>query len=197
MKVGVEDRKKLIAAIVLMVLAAVGVYSLMERPQTHAAAAAPASTPQARRQPGRRGPQPPKPAEENLDPTLRLSLLHSSEDMKYEGTGRNIFRDQAEEPIEKAGQDPRLDARGKPTPTPIPTPTIPPPPPIPLRFYGFASSPNDPEKKIFLSEGESIFIAKQGDVVNRRYKVGKISKNSVEIEDLLNNNTQSIPLIQS
>ena len=69
----------------------------------------------------------------------------------------------------------------------------PPPPPINLKFFGFASKPGE-GKKIFLSEGEDVFIAAEGDVVNRHYKVLRISPTSVEIEDVLNNNRQSIPL---
>jgi hypothetical protein len=80
------------------------------------------------------------------------------------------------------------------TPTPIPTPTpVPPPPPIPLKFYGFASKANEP-KRIFLAEGPSIFVARQGDIVDRRYRVVQILPTSVTIEDLLTNNRQPIAL---
>ena len=72
-------------------------------------------------------------------------------------------------------------------------PPPPPPPPINLKFFGFASKPGEP-KKIFLSEGEDVFIASEGDVVDRHYKVLHISPAAVEIEDVLNNNRQSIPL---
>ncbi len=71
----------------------------------------------------------------------------------------------------------------------------PPPPPIPLKFYGFASKPGEP-KKIFLSSGEDVFIAAEGEIVNRRYRVLHIGVNSVEIEDVLQNNRQTIPLTQ-
>ena len=74
-------------------------------------------------------------------------------------------------------------------------PPPPPPPPINLKFFGFASRPGEP-KKIFLSQGEDIFIASEGDIVNRRYRVLHISPASVDIEDVLNNNKQSIPLTQ-
>jgi hypothetical protein len=64
-----------------------------------------------------------------------------------------------------------------------------------LKFFGFASRAGE-AKKIFLSEGEDIFIAGEGQIVDRRYKVLHISVNDVEIEDVLNNNRQSIPLTQ-
>ncbi len=75
-------------------------------------------------------------------------------------------------------------------------PTIPPPPPIPLKFYGFASSPGE-RKKIFLKQGEDVFVAGEGEIVNRRYKVIRISPTSVEIQDLVNSGPpQNIPLTQ-
>ena len=195
MKIGAEDRNKLIAAVVLMVGAAVAMYTLVLQPAStppSAAAAAPSARAGTARAPRNRpGAPAAATAQEELDPTLRLALLHATENVTYEGTGRDIFRAQAEEPLPTPKKNPLI----KPTPTPTPTPTgPPPPPPINLKFYGFANKPGDPTKKIFLSEGENIFIASEGDVVNRRYKVVKIGQTSVEIEDLLNNNRQSIPL---
>jgi hypothetical protein len=49
---------------------------------------------------------------------------------------------------------------------------------------------------VFLSQGEDVFVASEGDIVDRRYRVLRISATSVEIEDILNNNRQSIPLTQ-
>ena len=122
----------------------------------------------------------------SLDPTLRYDWLKASEDTKYEGNGRNIFLAQAE--IPQPIKDVNTEAQKDPGPPPPP-----PPPPINLKFFGFASKPGEP-KKIFLSEGEDIFVAAEGDVVNRHYKVLKIAPSSVEIEDVLNNNRQNIPL---
>ena len=70
------------------------------------------------------------------------------------------------------------------------------PPPINLKFFGFANEPGEP-KKIFLSQGDDVFIAAEGDIVNRRYKVMRISANSVEIQDVLGSGPpQNIPLTQ-
>ena len=75
-------------------------------------------------------------------------------------------------------------------------PTPPPAPPIPLKFYGFASSPGEP-KKIFLKLGEDVFVAGEGEIVDRRYKVVRISNTSVEIQDVVNSGPpQNIPLTQ-
>jgi hypothetical protein len=76
-------------------------------------------------------------------------------------------------------------------------PTVPPPTPIPLKFFGFASKVGE-AKKIFLSQGEDVWVAGEGEIVNRRYKVLRISPNSVEMQDVVNSGPpQSIPLTQS
>lgn len=123
-----------------------------------------------------------------MDPSLRLDLLKESEDTKYEGAGRNIFRVFVEIP------KPIAPVHSEPAPGPAAY-VPPPPPPINLTFYGFAT-PTGGTKRIFLAKGEDVFIAKEGDIVDRRYKVVHISQNAVEILDVLSNNRQSIPLTQ-
>ena len=119
-------------------------------------------------------------APSSLDPTLRYDWLKASEDTQYRGAGRNIFRAEVEIP--------------KPiVPVHVVAPVVPqgppPPPPINLKFFGFA-------RKIFLSQGEDVFIAGEGDIVDRRYRILRITPVSVEVEDVLNNNRQTIPLTQ-
>lgn len=204
MKLGTENKNKTIAAISLGVLAVLLVaYRFLSfggpppLPAVNQPGATTSATPAgARPQPRKSGATasartsnakkvaPPP----SLDPTLRLALLRTSEDTKYTGAGRNIFR--AEVDIPKVVQAPiqqPVVQQGPPPP--------PPPPPINLKFFGFASKPGEP-KRIFLSQGEDVFIAAEGDIVDRRYKVLHITPSSVEIEDVLNNNRQSIPLTQ-
>jgi hypothetical protein len=134
---------------------------------------------------------PPTPS---LDPRLKLGLLELSENTDYAGTGRNIFQDQAEPEIPKPIAD---GFKPKPQPTPPPgPPPIPPPPPINLRYFGFANNSGSPVRKAFLSNGDDVFVAAEGDIVNRRYKILRINPTSIEIQDVLSNNTQSIPLSQ-
>ena len=68
-----------------------------------------------------------------------------------------------------------------------------PPPPIPLKFYGFASKPSEP-KKVFLADADEVFVARQGEIVERKYKVIQINNTSVVIEDALSKNQQTIQL---
>ncbi len=134
---------------------------------------------------------PPTPS---LDPRLKLEQLELAENTEYAGTGRNIFQDQAETAIPTPVQGP---FKQKPQPTPPPgPPPIPPPPPINLRYFGFANNSGSPVRKAFLSNGDDVFVAAEGDIVNRRYKILRINPTSIEIQDVLSNNTQSIPLSQ-
>jgi hypothetical protein len=201
MKIGSEERNKLIAAIVLMVLAVLSVGYLVTKlsgspssaasaalPAPAAAAPAPARKTAARSRTSNKKVAPVR----SLDPSLRYDWLKVSEDTKYSGTGRNIFRAQADipVPIARANTD-------KPKETGPPQPVLPPPPPpINLKFFGFASKPGE-LKKVFLKQDEDVFIAHEGDIVDRRYKLVRISPMAVEIEDVLNNNRQSIPLTQN
>jgi len=196
MKLGAENRTKLILLAVLAVGAVLSVGYMFNSlgggpPQV---VAVPASRGNAAAQPPRPGTRGPAIAiaATSLDPELRLKLLESSEGTKYEGSGRNIFVPGLENipnPIA-----PGMPG-GKPLP-PQPPPGPPPPPPINLKFFGFASHAGEPTR-IFLAQGDTVFIAYEGQIVDRRYKVVHINPASVEIEDVLNNNRQTIPLTQS
>jgi hypothetical protein len=134
------------------------------------------------------------PVVENLDPTLRMDLLNATEKTLYEGSGRNIFVAQAEVVIPQVVGKPNTDPAK--VEEAYRTPTQPPPPPIPLKFFGFASKPGEP-KKVFLSKDEDVFVAGEGEIVDRRYKVVHISPTSVEIQDVVNSGPpQTIQLTQ-
>lgn len=201
MQIGAENRTKLIAAIALMALAVVLIARwVFSSEPTSAASPTVTSTSAidgldldqprpaaAARPPARHGKKAGNSAR-SLDPRLRYDWLKASEDTKYEGSGRNIFLAQVD--IPKPIVNPVIDRR----PVPPPQPTgPPPPPPIDLKFFGFASHPGEP-KKIFLKQGEDVFIASEGETIDRRYKILRITPTAVEVEDVLNNNRQQIPL---
>jgi len=199
-KLGAENKNKVIAAVVLGVLAVLALaYEVSGWFGSSSASTnvpAPANiavnvAPRQRNNTENRNATTKKDPAQTLDPSLRFDVLKSSEELKYEGNGRNIFRVFVDIPQPKI---PVATDRQQQTPQPqayVP----PPPPPIELKFYGFAT-PAGGTKRIFLAHNEDVFIAKEGDIVDRRYKVMKISANSVDILDVLSNNRQSIPLTQ-
>ena len=129
------------------------------------------------------------------DPTLKMEAMLVSESLVYSGTGRNIFSDTSS-PAMAAVPKPIAPVRTQQaSQTPVYTgpPVPPPPPPIDLKFFGTATLANG-TREAFLLHGEDVFLASTGSIVQRRYKIGPIAANSVEVEDMTNNNKQSLPL---
>ncbi len=186
MKVGAENKFELWAAVVLgvLALASIGYFFKSSQPPTRVEKKAESKLAANR------------PLINPLDPTIRLDLLDAAQNVKYEGKGRNIFTREGTVEIPQPNKSPLTDNGKKTPPPPPPQPQgPPPPPPINLKFFGMASRAGE-QPRIFLSEGDSVFVAREGDVVDSRYKVVKITPQAVEIEDLLNNNKQVISLSQ-
>jgi len=196
-KLGAENRNKLTIALVLAGVAVLSLGRMLfttgssaptTTPSVPLATAVPSSRPVVRT---RHGEKKINGAPRSLDPSLRYDWLMASEDTKYEGHGRNIFKAQADIPEPVASAVTAEEKKKEEAAAAMP----PPPPPINLKFFGFASKPGE-TKKVFLSQGDDVFIASEGEIVDRHYKVVRISPMSVEIEDVLNNNHQNIPLTQ-
>jgi len=199
-QLGLENKKQTTWAIALGVIAVLALaYALLPTSSVVGSSSgtgsvAPGSTPVPGREKSRSGAKGRKAHAENLDPTLRLDLLASVEQTQYEGSGRNIFTSEAEPvAIPPVGSSPVTDDPKKVIWTPPPTPV---PPPIPLKFFGFSNRAGEP-KRVFLLQGEEVFVAGEGEIVNRRYKVVRISPTSVEMQDMVYSGPpQNIPLTQ-
>jgi len=214
MKAGFEQRGKVLVMIVCGIIAIAALWygfsgsSGAASPQPNATSstatkAAPRATTQGklREADRRRASQ-----QRSLDPTLHTEWLRASEDVDYKGAKRNIFSAETEPPPQPKNQThvvdngPHCPNDADPRCPPVcPNPANPrcPPPPIPLQFYGFASEPGAP-KRIFLktTDTNDVFVAREGEIVNRRYRVVRIMNSAVEVEDVLNNSKQTLPLTQ-
>ncbi len=194
MKLGTENKTKTILALVLGAVAIVMIVraftggeenSTQTTTTSSAAKASTAGTVATRHKTAADHGNPHPLLAQSLDPSLRFDLLKSSEDVTYTGSGRDIFHSQPPAPeIPKVVQQPMKT--GPPPPAP--------PPPINLKLYGYTQHKNGGDKRIFLVSGDDIFVAKEGDIVNRRYRILKINSNSVEVEDVLTNNRQTLYL---
>jgi hypothetical protein len=197
MKIGTEDKKKLT---ILAVVGTVGlgcafyIYNELAVPSGPApaapAVAAPAATAPSRSKPQIAASN--QAALTQLDPTLRMGPMLVTEALVYSGSGRNIFSATS---VPVAIPQAVAPARPKLAPAPVYVPQgPPPPPPIDLKFFGTATSKNG-ARQAFLLHGEDVFVASAGDVVQRRYRIVTVNANSIVVEDLTNNNQQTLPLL--
>jgi hypothetical protein len=128
-----------------------------------------------------------------LDPTLRMAAMLVTESLAYSGSGRNIFSPNSV-PVDIPKPIAPVRVKPGPPPPPPPPPGPPPPPPIDLKFFGTATGA-DGKREAFLLHGDDVFLASDGDIVQRKYKVISISANSILVEDMANNNRQTLPLL--
>lgn len=192
MKIGLENKRNvailIILAIVLILAIVYFVRSVFGGGSTTPAAPAAATEPAA----GSNGEHTAQkmPSLAKLDPTLHPEVMAGAESLVYNGSGRNIFSmNSAPVKIEQ----PIGPVRPKEVAAVHQGP--PPPPPIDLKFFGYEAEGG--AKKAFLLHNDDVFIASEGDVVDHHYKIVKINPLSIQVTDLLYNNTQTLPLSQS
>jgi hypothetical protein len=137
-----------------------------------------------------------------IDPRLRLDLLAKVQAVEVGPAERNLFQFGAaaapavREPPKILPKPPAEIAREQAKLAPPGPPAPPPPPPITLKYYGYTAHRADGNKRAFFLDGEEIFVAAEGELVKRRYKVVRIGVNSVVVEDTQFNNTQTLPLAE-
>ncbi len=191
MKVGSEDRNKLIAAGALGAVAlGVVIYNFVgnsnDAPTTPAAPAVVATY--------RPTPNPvARVSRTATDPSLHPESMELTEQLLYTGSGRNIFAANSAPVVKAVIPKAIASPRNQQAYVPVVNQGPPPLPPIDLRFFGTATK-SDGSRQAFFLKGDDVFLASAGDVVSRRYKVGAIGATSVEVTDLTNNNTQRLPL---
>ena len=137
-----------------------------------------------------------------VDPTLHLELLKKLEEAATDTGGRNLFQfGQPPPPPPTPEQIARLNhpepvvTPQPPQPvTPAPPPPPPGPPPISIKYYAFVTQHANGKKVAFFMDGETILMAGEGEMLQKRYRVVRIGVSSVVLEDTQLKREQSIPL---
>lgn len=200
MRLGTEDRKKLPVLAVAGVLALGALYYMYAQLSTPSTPTPVASTPVVATAPR---PAPAvratvrAPSAVPLDPTLHMEAMLVTESLVYSGNGRNIF---------SVGPGPRQLLLSIVKPIELPRPITPVrtsttqsvygPPPIDLKFFGTEVTSGG-VRHAFLLHGEDVFLVSSGDVVQRRYRVVRIDARTILMEDIANNDQQTLPLLSN
>ena len=192
-----EDRQKMIAVAAFVVLA-LGVFWFEAKdvlfPSTPTAT--PGTAPA--RPAGGTGANAKPMTSATLDPTLHMDAMLVSESLEYSGTGRNIFSVNSAPVVPISIPKPVASVRPLPVPPPVPCPPNcpppPPPPPIDLKFFGVEWASNGVRRACLL-HGDDVILASAGDIVLRRYRMIAVDAKSIQVEDMQNKNTQTLPLL--
>jgi hypothetical protein len=114
------------------------------------------------------------------NPQIHWDRLAESQQAEYQTTGRDIFNWQLPPPPPPHIPVPKPEEVKAPEPPPTPPPPPPPPPPpkLPLKFFGVSG------RRAFLTDGDAVFIAAEGDTVLGRYRIIKITSVSLQFEEI-------------
>ena len=124
-----------------------------------------------------------------IDPVLRIEELDRSEQVEYTGTGRDVFSPVLPPVVVES---PLASGRAGDIAASLPAPVEPPKPPsMDLKYLGFAQTTDKTYTALF-THGDDMFMAKTGDIMFHRFRVGVIQPASVEVTDLTHNRTQNI-----
>jgi hypothetical protein len=134
-----------------------------------------------------------------VDPNLKLSLLERVRAVGDVGGKRSLFEFYTPPPPPPPKVDPIKVAQA---PKPVEAkpadpvkPSDPPPPPIPLKFFGYEGRPGDRVRRALFVDGEENFVVREGDLIRDRYKVLRIGVTSVEVEDTVAKNSQTLHIV--
>ncbi len=122
---------------------------------------------------------------EGPEPHLHIGQIARSEGVGYSETGRDIFSAEAAPVLIEA---PIAPPRPAVLPAPPERPKI---PAIDVKYLGYAQT-DGPAYRAILVHGNDSLLAKSGEIIFHRYRVGPIKPVSVQITDLILNSSQTI-----
>ncbi len=134
----------------------------------------------------------------DIDPTLRLDLLDKVRAVRPETGSRNLFEDGPVAAQNLPGipkMAPMIPKPMTPTPTAMPASNLDLAVHIPFKYYGFARpAAKGVANRGFFMEGDNIFVAAEGDVLERRYLIVALTPNIAKVEDTQLKQGQDLPV---
>jgi len=134
---------------------------------------------------------------------LRTDLLAKLSGVHLDRGERSLFDFSTAAPSPKPKlPDPKIVV-GQPVqrmigPVPPPPPPLPPakqpPPRIPLKFFGRALPLPNGTKRVFCIVNDEVNVSSEGDVLQRRFKIHRITATTVLVEDLSFKDQQTLPI---
>jgi len=194
MRIGTEDKRKVyLLAFLCAIIVAIATLEFHGSSTSQSAApthAAPRSAASAQRSTESIHGQ----SDASFDLKLHIGQLARVEQVVYSSTDRDIFFPKSEAPrIEVPRAPPRPDpAAANP---PVPLPEQPKPPAMDMKYLGYAQG-SDKSFNAVLLRGNDSLMARTGEIVFHRYRIGLIQPTSVQVTDLSFNNTETIHLAE-
>lgn len=124
------------------------------------------------------------------NPSLRMDLLDKISKLKYEGMQRNIFNAAPlPAPAPKIVEQVKVEKPPPPPPPPQEQPLV-----LPFKFYGYVVDSRSGRQRGFFTNGDDIWVAAEGDLVQRRFKLVRLSKTGAEMEEVSSGKRVTLPL---
>jgi hypothetical protein len=129
------------------------------------------------------------------NPQLHKDRIEAARKTEYKSGGRNIFVAQAAPaPVVVASKSSnKTDWVGPRQPLPDP-----PPPPLTLppnmKFYGYGTIPNGTVRLAFFTDGEEVYVVREGELLLNRFRIIKIGNATLEFEEVSTGRHGTAPL---
>lgn len=116
------------------------------------------------------------------NPSLHNDGVDRARKTEYKSGGRNIFsREIPHPPVPR----PHVPGSNDPKPPNVPpTPVIPTVAPLPVKFFGYGTVPNGTARVAFFSDGEEVYVVREGELLLKRFRILRIGNANLEYEEI-------------
>ena len=115
------------------------------------------------------------------NPRIHWDRLTDSQTTEYKPSPRDIFNRDLPAPPPPPVHVPTPGDSDFVAPPPPPPP---PPPQLPLKYFGEGNVQSGSGRRAFLTDGDTVSIVAEGDIVLGRYRIIRINHTSVEFEEI-------------